>query len=450
MSNLLPDPPRWKERLDQANLAEREAGRALRFMGTPEPLPTAQLTRIAARIRAGRPRRRTFWLTVTAALLFGGAAVASATHLDVLPGWLIKIVKPQPAETAPHKGASRGPSTRLPATAKAPALPEANALPATIPSTPNQPVPAVATAIPKPAGPINNGSSTGNDFAPLPSRKVVRKSIEEWPAESPPRMPAWAAAPTPSRAPSLEPTPAVTIPSEAQHVRGTQVAWLEKPASPGLASPARVIPDLKPPRPAKRGEVAERSEAGEGLPRFIPEGSGPPPGGATDKDTHAPPEAVQGTAKVLSEAIHALRFEHSPGTALFLLDRHATQLGKSAFAHEALLLRVEAMLALGRKAEVLRMLDGAVLTDVAASRSLLVTRGELRAAANRCADGLGDFDRVLDGANQADRQALYGRALCRKKLGDTAGAQADVERYRREFPSDPRLHDLERQMGGLK
>ena len=411
MSNLLPDPPRWKERLDQANLAEREAGRALRFMGTPEPLPAAQLTRIAARIRAERPRRRTFWLTVTAALLFGGAAVASAAHLNVLPGWLTKIVKPPPAETAPHKRSSRGPSTRMPAsaTANALALPEANAPPA--PSIPNQPAPAVATAIPKSAGPINENNSIGNDFEPLPSRKVVRKPIVEVPAESPPPIPARAAAPTPPRAPSLEPAPVVTIPSEAQHGRGTQVAWLEKPAPPGLASPAKVIPD---------------------------------------KDTHAAPEAVQGTAKVLSEAIHALRIEHSPGTALFLLDRHATQLGKSAFAHEAMLLRVEAMLALGRKAEVLRMLDGAVLTDVAASRSLLVTRGELRAAANRCADGLGDFDRVLDGSKQADRQALYGRALCRKKLGDTAGAQADVERYRREFPSDSRLHDLESQVGVLK
>jgi len=33
-------------------------------------------------------------------------------------------------------------------------------------------------------------------------------------------------------------------------------------------------PDLKPPRPARRGEVAERSEAGDGLLRFMPEGSG--------------------------------------------------------------------------------------------------------------------------------------------------------------------------------
>ena len=34
-------------------------------------------------------------------------------------------------------------------------------------------------------------------------------------------------------------------------------------------------PGLKPPRPAQRGEVAERSEAGEGLSRFMPERSEP-------------------------------------------------------------------------------------------------------------------------------------------------------------------------------
>ena len=57
---------------------------------------------------------------------------------------------------------------------------------------------------------------------------------------------------------------------------------------------------------------------------------------------------------------------------------------------------------------------------------------------------------MLTSSKQADRQALYGRALCRKKLGDSVGAQADMERYRREFPSDPRLSDLERQTGVLK
>jgi hypothetical protein len=185
----------------------------------------------------------------------------------------------------------------------------------------------------------------------------------------------------------------VADPAVSARSRGTQVAWLEKSTQP--AKPA------------------------------------PGVGGTQD------------TAKFLSEAIRALRVEHSPGTALFLLDSHATQLGRSTFAHEALLLRVEAMLALHRGDEVLQLLDGAALADVAASRSLLITRGELRANANRCADGLGDFDLVLAKSKQADRQALFGRAMCRKKLGDRAGAQADVERYRREFPADPRFRDLE-------
>ena len=156
--------------------------------------------------------------------------------------------------------------------------------------------------------------------------------------------------------------------------------------------------------------------------------------------------SVQEAARFLTETVRALRIERRPGTALSLLDRHGDLLAKSPFVHEALLLRVEAMLALGRKGEVLRLLDGAVLTDVAASRSLLITRGELRATANRCAESIGDFDEVLAAAKQADRQALFGRAMCRKKVGDSAGARADVERYRREFPSDTRLGDLERQV----
>lgn len=138
----------------------------------------------------------------------------------------------------------------------------------------------------------------------------------------------------------------------------------------------------------------------------------------------------------LTDIVRALRVEHSPRQALALLDRHAAELSSHAFADEALLLRVEAMMALGHHAEVLRLLDGISLTDVAASHVLLLTRGELRAAANRCADGIGDFDLVLAEARRPPKQALLGRARCKQQIGDVLGAKADFERYQREFAAD--------------
>jgi hypothetical protein len=262
-----------------------------------------------------------------------------------------------------------------------------------------------------PTAPDPGGDSArANDSALLASRKPTRRPAEATPGESSSGLglPARAAGPAPPKPSSFEPPPVATTPAGAPPAVDTQVAWLDKPDIAALAV---------------HGKPSNSARETSG---------------------------AQGTAQYLSEAIHALRVERSPGTALFLLDRHATQLGKSAFAHEALLLRVEAMLALGRKTEVLRLLDSTSLTDVAASRSLLVTRGELRAAANRCADGIGDFDWVLAGSKQADRQALFGRAVCRKKLGDSAGARADAQRYRHEFPADPRLPDLEGQVGSAR
>jgi hypothetical protein len=65
----------------------------------------------------------------------------------------------------------------------------------------------------------------------------------------------------------------------------------------------------------------------------------------------------------------------------------------------------EAMLALGQRTSVLHLLDRIFLTDVAASRGLLITRGKLRPAANRCAEGIGDFDLVLTEARRP--QVIY-------------------------------------------
>jgi hypothetical protein len=152
------------------------------------------------------------------------------------------------------------------------------------------------------------------------------------------------------------------------------------------------------------------------------------------------PKAAAGEApapqatRFLTEAVRALRVEHSPATAIELLDRHAQELESNALAREALLVRTESMLALGRTGEVLRLLDRTSLSSGAASRSLLLMRGELRAADDRCAEAIGDFSLVLADAARPPKQALYGRATCYERLGDVGRAQADRDRYRREFP----------------
>jgi len=124
--------------------------------------------------------------------------------------------------------------------------------------------------------------------------------------------------------------------------------------------------------------------------------------------------AAEGTAKPLVDAIRALRADHAPARALALLEAHQAEVSRGSFNHEALLVRVEALLALHREPEALRLLDATTLADVAAWRSLRLTRAELRASAGRCTDALEDFDLVLVGT--VDERALRGRDLCRKKL----------------------------------
>jgi len=411
MSNLPPDPRRWKDEHEQTNVAERAAGETLRSWPPPEALGPVALARIAARIRATRPRTWHRFILVTAALLLGVATAASAARLHILPAW-ITSAKPKSMTGVPHESPKVWPAHKgrsvatgdVPAPAEvAPAveLPSALANPPAVESRPS-------------------AESAGSDLAvPMTVPGAHR------PAPRPP-------APASSGGPVERKPPAAALPPE--------------PAS-------RTLPPARPSLPgAGRGEPAgaERQPAlvwAEYPPAAatLPEAPSPEPTKAV------PSEAKRGSgaAQHLSEALRALRVEHDAKTTLALLDRHAAELTRNALGHEALILRVEALLALGREGAALRLLDGAALTDVAAAHSLLVTRGRLRAAANRCADGVGDFDLVLAESRKPERQALFGRAVCRKLLGDGAGARADLERYRREFPNDPRLGELERRLAVL-
>lgn len=371
MSGFLVEPTRWKDRTDQANLAERAVGQHIRSLHGPEPLSTAQLARIAARIRSERssPRPMRLWLMATAALVLCGATVASAAHMKILPVWLIGNSRPQPS-SAPASRPS-GPKSRLPMREDVPVAKDDSLPVATEPSL------------------VEPAARETESVAAVASDKMVESAQSRVTTRKEPSRPLamntpFAPLPRPVVSPSQTPPAAAPL-AEPRTTQGGQ--W----ALPGM-------------RPESRSAVPVLV-APDG-----PPSSSPPSGWA------------QSPARYLSDAIRALRVEQSPDAALALLDLHAPTLNTSDFRHEALILRVEALLKLHRQTDVLQLLDATPLTGVAASRVLLLTRGELRAAAGRCTDSLADFDRVLEQTQGHDRRALLGIANCRKQTRNEAGA----------------------------
>ena len=416
MTDFLRDPPRWKDRADQARLAERAAGQMVRNLGTAEPLSDVQMARIAARVRAqhSRPHRLRLWVPATAVLLFGGVAAASAAHIDILPRWLIEIVRPGSGTPTPRLQAPRSPRLKPSAPAPAPA-PVPALVPAPVPTPALQAPaasigPAPATEVSPPVQPTVSPRLT---TAPRPSpgehvRETVRRGAykpseaKSQPAEAkvleakPPQptntvLPSMTLPLAGAAQPSARDLPTHPIESVSTTM---QLAWVDQHVANRRAEPARTMPVTRSLLPAP----------------------------ASQSPLPAPASPAGGPMKYLSSAVHALRVEHSPTAALALLDRHAGDLEKSSVSHEALLLRVEAMLKLNRQAEVLQLLDTAPLAGVAASRTLLLTRGELRASAGRCADAVMDFDLVLVQTQGRNKRALAGLAKCQKPAEGQAPA----------------------------
>jgi hypothetical protein len=419
MSSLELDPPRWKDRAGQANLAERMAGRLIRAMGKPPGLSDLQFASMqaAAQETQRRPNLVRWWPAMAAALLVSGATFAVAARLDLVPRWLRTSPAPQvPAPSVrshkPHLSRSTSPSIGAPAqAAPAPAIetpPEIHAPAEVAPPAPVQ----VPTR--KPA--TNLAFVKTPDAVRVPPLENRRQEARpgtrpaDWNAGSAarPAEPPVALPPTETLRVTTTPTPASWAPAPTETLR--------VPATPPAPAPtARLAMVESQPQPV--ASVAVRPKGGEHW---------------------------------LAEALHSLRTDHAPSAALALLDFHAAELGQSALVHEVMLLRVEALLELKRSGEALALLDGKSLSNVAASRSLLLTRAELRAAAGRCADGLADFDLLLARARRPDEQALYGRAVCRGRTGDTLGAQADFHLYRRQFPNGAHIRDVEKQLAGVQ
>lgn len=141
-------------------------------------------------------------------------------------------------------------------------------------------------------------------------------------------------------------------------------------------------------------------------------------------------------SELLSRALAKLRRDRDASAALTLLDEHARTFPNGTLNLEADVARVDALLALGRNAEALGLLERLPIDRLGRGAELRVIRGELLAQGDP-RKALGDFDRALAmGLPQAlEERALFGRAASRLKIGDEAGGRADLASYLAKYPN---------------
>jgi hypothetical protein len=152
----------------------------------------------------------------------------------------------------------------------------------------------------------------------------------------------------------------------------------------------------------------------------------------------------------LADALAHLHAEGDAKGALDLLAEHRRRFPHGALRSEARVAEVEALLSLDRRSDALRVLDGLDVGRMPRGAELGVLRAELRAQAGRCADAIADFDRCARAGGcspESEERALVGRASCRGKLGQTAAARADLERYLLRFPHGRRNQAVRQALG---
>jgi hypothetical protein len=150
--------------------------------------------------------------------------------------------------------------------------------------------------------------------------------------------------------------------------------------------------------------------------------------------------SIVAESRLLADALTLLRQRREPARALRALDAYERRFPAGALAPEASAARIDALLELGRRGQALERLDALALDrlpPLPRAAELRVLRGELRAGGGSLAGAVSDFTAALGmtGApSSVIERALYGRGSSRARLGDTAGARADLQDYLRRFP----------------
>lgn len=165
----------------------------------------------------------------------------------------------------------------------------------------------------------------------------------------------------------------------------------------------------------------------------------------------ATPRAAQlaEESQFLSRALVRLRQARDTDGALAELERYAQRFPAGILEHEALSVRVDALLLAGRAAEAQATLSRLTLGSTARDRELRLIRAEL-ATDKDCAAALADYRIVWDAHPEGTwgERALWGQAVCAARLGDEPRARLDLTRYLAQFPDGPhagearaRLHE---------
>jgi tetratricopeptide (TPR) repeat protein len=203
------------------------------------------------------------------------------------------------------------------------------------------------------------------------------------------------------------------------------VAVVVPPAPPMITTPVQ--------QPALAAPAAPPAQPAPALPSPAP--AAVAAGRAPAAPSAEPESPLARETQLLARAVRQLKQEGDAVAALVTLDEYRVRFPSGGLRAEAGVARVDALLALGRRAEALEQLAALPLDDVGRGQELRVIRGELRAAAD-CARAIDDFDRALARATSRPlhERALYGRAVCRARLGEAARAEADLREYLRRFP----------------
>jgi hypothetical protein len=199
--------------------------------------------------------------------------------------------------------------------------------------------------------------------------------------------------------------------------------WPEPPAPPRLppapTTAATTATSVAPP--------AEESQAAHGA------SASPIRESQQDRQPDRQPDTEEGW---VARAFHAVRVDGDGENALRALDERARRFPDGVLSNEARVARIEALLALGRASEALPLLLDIRDESQGLTRAIRLARAELLAERDRCREATADLDALVaaDIHDDTGERALYGRAGCRLRAGDTAAARQDLRRYGDLYP----------------